>query len=106
PAKREASLFQLKSQLDSWHAARRGIQDRHDYAKALRILSRNPDSTTALDTLYKGAIERSARPVIGKRGWLNRIPPALRNDYAQALKAFNANPRDTQAAALLMTAPE
>ncbi|WP_418121377.1 DUF4781 domain-containing protein [Variovorax sp. 160MFSha2.1] len=106
PAKREASLFQLKSQLDSWHAARRGIQGRHDYAKALRILSRNPDSTAALDTLYKGAIERSARPVIGKRGWLNRIPPALRNDYAQALKAFTANPRDTQAAALLMTAPE
>ncbi|AGU53179.1 hypothetical protein VAPA_2c06200 [Variovorax paradoxus B4] len=106
PAKREASLFQLKSQLDSWHAARRGIQGRSDYGEALKVLARNPDDATALDTLYKGAIERSARPVIGKRGLFNRIPPALRNDYAQALKAFNANPRDAEAAALLMTAPE
>ncbi|WP_432726885.1 DUF4781 domain-containing protein [Variovorax sp. W6] len=106
PAKREASLFQLKSQLDSWHAARRGIQGRNDYGAALKVLARDPADAAALETLYKGAIERSARPVIGKRGWLNRIPPALRNEYAKALEAFKADPRDTAATALLMTAPD
>jgi hypothetical protein len=106
PAKRDASLFQLKNQLDTWHATRRGIKGRDDYGKALKTLAQDPSDAVALDTLYRGALERSGRQVTGKRGWLNRVPPALRKEYAAAMRKLESDPTDAGALALLVTAPD
>ncbi|MDR6537779.1 DUF4781 domain-containing protein [Variovorax soli] len=106
PEKQQAALFQLKSQLVSWHAARRGIQGRADYRHALETLARDPADAAALATLERGAAERAARPLIGKRGWVKRVPPALRTQYAQALSRLEAGKATVDDQALLLTAPE
>ncbi|NDZ16494.1 hypothetical protein C7T35_22375 [Variovorax sp. WS11] len=106
PEKQQAALFQLKTQLVSWHAARRGIQGRADYRQALQTLARDPADAAALATLERGAAERAARPLIGKRGWVNRVPPALRTQYAQALSRLEAGNATVDDRALLATAPE
>ncbi|WP_157103353.1 DUF4781 domain-containing protein, partial [Variovorax sp. WDL1] len=106
PARREAALFQLKNQLDSWHATRRGIGHGERYREALDTLARDPANIDALQTLQRGAQELSGRRVSGTRGWLRRVPPALRREYAEALKTLQNNPADVHAAALLTTAPD
>ncbi|OUL98718.1 DUF4781 domain-containing protein [Variovorax sp. JS1663] len=106
PEKRQAALFQLKSQLVSWHAARRGIEGRADYRQALETLATDPGNAAALATLERGAAERAVRPLIGKRGWANRVPPALRQQYTAALEKLQTGKADPADMALLMTAPE
>jgi hypothetical protein len=96
----------LKDQLGSRHATRTGIQDREVYRDAIDTLTLNPADATALETLRQGALERSGRQVVGRRGLFNRIPPGLRREYAEAMRALAANPSDANAAALLMTAPD